>query len=39
MSGSAIMVDMKWINRIMAFLCAANFIVSSARTVLLFTAQ
>jgi len=33
------MIDMKWINRIMAFLCAANFVVSSARTVMLFTVQ
>jgi len=33
------MMDMKWINRVMAVLCAANFVISSARTVLLFTTQ
>lgn len=33
------MIDMKWVHRVMALLCAANFVVSSARTVLLFTAQ
>jgi hypothetical protein len=33
------MMDMKWINAVMAFLCASNFVVSSIRTVLLFTAQ
>jgi len=38
-SGRAMMIDMKWVNRVMALLCAANFVISSARTVLLFTAQ
>lgn len=33
------MMDMKWIDAVMAFLCASNFVVSSIRTVLLFTAQ
>lgn len=33
------MTDMKWIDAVMAFLCASNFVVSSIRTVLLFTAQ
>jgi hypothetical protein len=29
--------DVKWLNAVMAFLCASNFVVSSIRTVLLFS--
>ncbi len=36
---TVMMMDMKWVNAVMAFLCASNFVVSSIRTVLLFTEQ
>lgn len=38
-SDAAMMIGTKWIDRVMALLCAANFVVSSVPTVLLFTAQ
>ena len=36
--GSRLMdIDLRWVNRVMAFLAAANFVISAMRTVLLFT--
>jgi len=34
--GSAIDIDLRWVNGVMAFLAAANFVVSAIHTVLLF---
>ena len=37
-TGCATMPDMKYVDAVMAFLCASNFVVSSIHTVLLFNA-
>lgn len=29
-------IDLRWVNQVMAFLAAANFVVSAMRTALLF---
>ena len=29
-------IDLRWVNQVMAFLAATNFVVSAMRTVLLF---
>lgn len=29
-------IDLRWVNQVMAFLAAADFVVSAMRTVLLF---
>lgn len=32
-------IDLRWVNQVMAFLAAANFVVSAMRTVLLFMSR
>ncbi len=34
---AAMNIDLRWVNQVMAFLCAANFVVSALHTVLLLS--
>jgi hypothetical protein len=34
---AAMNIDLRWVNHVMAFLCAANFVVSALHTVLLLS--